>query len=55
MSVYSCVTTATINIQNTSVFTVHFCVVQWCITEQANFYKERYKGTYGTFAEVQES
>lgn len=55
MSVYSCVTTATSKIQNPSVFPVHFKVFQWCITEWANFYKERYKGTYGTFAEVQES
>lgn len=55
MSVYSYVTTATIKKQSTSVFPVHFCVFQWCITEWDNFYKERYKGTYGTFAEVQES
>ena len=55
MSVHSCVMTATVKIQNTSVFPVHFWVFQWCIAEWANFYKERYKGTYGTFAEVQES
>ena len=55
MSVHSCVMTATVKIQNTSVFPVHFWVFQWCTAEWANFYKERYKGTYGTFAEVQES